>query len=94
MTFFQTVQIYSQLVTGHDLIWSHRITMIHKRNNEGAESQRCEQLSKPLLLISAGSLETDKLFFFLLNQEQMSQAQNICGWASIHLPYLEQLSSL
>lgn len=48
-------------------IWSH------KRNNEAEES---EQLSKPLLLIFAGTLEMDKppLFF---NKEQMSTLSSL-----------------
>lgn len=40
-------------------IWSH------KRNNEAEESQYSGQLSKPLLLIFAGTLEMDKPPFFL-----------------------------
>lgn len=72
--------------------WS-LIKMMHKRNNEGGESQCFEQLPKPLSLISAGNLETDKRLFFLRNKEQMSNfflLTTSLNELSIHLPQLEQ----
>lgn len=57
--------------------------MMHKRNNEGGGSQCCEQLPKPLSFISAGSLELDKLLFYVIRNRwpTFSYSQNISGWA-------------
>lgn len=64
-------------------IWSH------KRNNEAEESQYSEQLSKPLLLIFAGTLEMDKLlfFFFFLIRNRCLPFPHSKHLRVSHLPY-------
>ena len=83
----------SRSTAGHDLIWSPHIKMLHKRNNEEGESQCCEQLPKPLSLISAGSLELDKLPFFYVIRNRCPTfflLKTSLSERSIHLPHLQQ----